>query len=107
MIISTQEIIKAGSWIGREILRSIDPKDIIPGTSEYDIKILINGKEYEPKLLEDMLQNVEKYIDQEAEHVAKEKFEEARMKMFELDEVIQEAIDKIKTKFRLHDDDGD
>jgi hypothetical protein len=103
MIIKFEEILDRESWIGHEILRSIRSEVIneLREAKEYDIKILINGHEHEPKLLIDLYENIEKYIDDEANTLLNAKLDQSKYKINDLDEIISEAISKVKDSFGL------
>jgi uncharacterized protein YlzI (FlbEa/FlbD family) len=109
MILTTKEIVDRDTWLTVEILRSISTEAIEIGrkSGQSEIKLLINGIEHEPQFLIDLFSNIEKYVDREAERLVKQKFEEAERKIQSLDYLVSEAIDKIKTEFKLHEDDGD
>ena len=71
MEITSKELLEEKNWLNSEILSSLtnevfEKVKSIDGVFHYDIKLLVNGIELEPKLLKDLLENVEEYIDKEA-----------------------------------------
>ncbi len=94
MKLNIEEILSKKELLHREIIRSFDN---IPSLQDgtYEIKLLINGVEKEPKLLNDLLNNIESYIDKEAKFLLKEKYEELNNSAQTIQELIDKAILKL------------
>jgi mevalonate kinase len=109
MKITFEEVVSRKEWIHKEILNSVTT-DIINKAFEdqfYEVKILINGIELEPKFYNDLITNIDSYVDREAKNMIKEKLEEALNDAMKLNDLIEEASDKIREKFGiLKDEDG-
>jgi hypothetical protein len=77
---------------------------------QYEVKLLVNGIELEPKLLEDLILNVVKHIDIEALKVADDKLKDALHDVEDLNDIIKEVSYKIRDKFDIpnleHDGDN-
>ena len=67
----------------------------------YDIKLVINGIEVEPRLLDRLYNGIEKIVDREAAMIADEKLKDALGSVDVLREVIKEAEYKIREKFDI------
>lgn len=103
MIITFEDTIQKDDWLHRCLLSSLTKEAMDSGreTKSYEVKLLVNGIELEPKVLEDLLNNVEKYIDREAAVLADRRFKEVSTKTEELQEVIEDAIEKIREKYNV------
>lgn len=104
MKITFDEIVpRRDEWIHKELLRSLHG-DIIHKAKDdrfFEVKLLVNGVELEPSYFNDIMNNLEKYIDSEAKVLAKEYFEELRIKSQKLSDMIDEATRKIANEFSL------
>ena len=106
MKVTFQEVLSRKTWLQKEMLNSLTG-DIITKASEdqfYDVKLVINGVEIEPKIFNDIMNGIEKYIDAEAKELVKIKLEKAEYKVRKLDELISDASDKIREEFDLGND---
>ena len=98
---------KVRDWLCEEILASLNEKTIHSPiqTDEdgmvYDIKLVINGIEIEPKLIDHLYNGIEKIVDREAAMIADEKLKDALRSVDVLHEVIKEAEYKIREKFDI------
>jgi len=103
MKITFQEILGRKEWIHRELLHSLTG-DLITKAAEdqfYDVKLLVNGVELEPDLFNNVMDHVEKFILSEARNIVNEKLEIADNKSMRLQELINDAIYKIRDEFEL------
>ncbi len=102
MIITFDEARDDG-WLNRCLMCSLTNEAIESGREkrEFDVKLLVNGIELEPKLLGDLLKNVEKYIDNEAKELANEKLKTSLLKVRKLEEMIDEVCYKIRDEFEV------
>lgn len=72
---------------------------------QFEIKIVIDGKEMNPAFLERYYKNIDKHIKAEAQKLAYEKVREALEESQKLTEIVQDAGDKIIEKFGLDKED--
>lgn len=103
MKIKVEDILSEREWLHKELLNSL-PHDIIIQGAEvgfYDVKLLVNGVELEPKFYNDLVNNIEKYVDKEANHLLLDKLSEAEQEVNKLLEVIELAKNSIIDKFNL------
>lgn len=96
-------------YICEEILSSLTSETIhSPIETEedgmvYEVKLLINGIEVEPKLLQRIYAGIEKIVDDEAAIIADNKLKEALHSIDMLHGVIKEAEYKIREQFNIED----
>ena len=103
MKITFEELLSEKTWLHKEMLTSLS-FDLIDKASEdgfYDVKLLINGVEMEPKIFNDIVNGIERYVDAEAEQLLNEKLENIKYKINLLDELFSSASEKIKDEFNL------
>lgn len=101
MRITFDETLLRTEWIHTEILNSI-PHDILEKAAAdrfYDIKILINGVEVEPVIFNNIMNDVEKYIDAQARSLITEKYQEAEDKARKLHEMVDAVTKSINDNF--------
>lgn len=77
-------------------------KQGMPATDDYDIKVMINGIECEPELLQKLFEGVDEYIEGEAKALYKKKYE-AKFgplddKLYELSEAFEDMKQSILDK---------
>jgi hypothetical protein len=100
---------KVRDWICEEVLSSLTDETIYSPTQNdedghvYEIKLVINGIEVEPKLLQRLYDGIEKIVDDEAAIIADNKLKDALSSIDTLHEVIKEAEYKIRDKFNIED----
>ena len=109
MKITFQEVVGRKEWIHRELLHSLTGDIINKAIDDqyYDVKLLVNGIELEPVLFNNIMDHVEKFIDSEAKNLVNEKLEIADNKSRRLQELINDAIYKIREEFDLLPDNDD
>jgi len=97
-------------WLYHEILTSL-PQDVIEQAhirQEVNVQLMIDNVVVEPMVLNDLLTNIDKYINQQAEAKVKEKFvaleERFQDIMGPLESATKEATDKIKEEFNITED---
>lgn len=98
-------------WLYHEILTSL-PQDVIEQAHirrEVNVQLMIDNVVVEPEVLNDLLTNIDKYIDMQAEAKVKEKFK-ALVERFQdimnpLEVATKVATDKIKQEFNITEDD--
>lgn len=103
MKITFEELLKDKTWLHSEILNSLDDETVLNATKDgyYDVKLLINGREFEPKLFNKILNNIEKCVELEGKKLIDDKLQEADLKARKLEELVQEAADKIREAFDI------
>lgn len=107
MRITFEEVLSKKEWIHSELLNSLDGDTINEATKEgaYEVKLLVNGKELEPKFFNDLVNNIEKYIDSRAKQIVEDRLYEAEMKARKLEEMIKQATDYIREEFNIQSED--
>ncbi len=110
MKITFDDTINKTDWLHRCLLGSLSTEAIDSGRLDrsYEVKLLVNGIELEPTLLNDLISNIEKYVDREALSLYERKFAEQvelmREKTNQLTDMIDEAQYKIKEQFNITED---
>lgn len=96
-------------WLASELLSSVDGEEIHKANKlgEYDFKLLINGREFEPKMLTLLFENFKTIVENEAKQLVKEKFEEAELEANKLLDLLKEAKYNIIEKYRLEEEELD
>jgi len=94
-------------WIHTELLNSLDGDTIMNAREEgaYEVKLLVNGKELEPKFFNDLVNNIEKYVDKTAKQLVEDRLYEAEMKARKLEEMIKQATEDIREEFDIPSED--
>jgi hypothetical protein len=103
MKITFEEVLSTKEWLHTELMNSLTG-DLITKASEdgfYEVKLLVNEVEFEPQLFNKIMNNIEKYIDEQAKSLVREKLEEAENKVRKLSEIFDEAAYRIKDEFNL------
>ena len=106
MKITFEETSSRKQWIHKELLHSLD-FDTINNTKNdaaYDVKLLVNGKELEPKFFNYLVENINKYIDDRAKELINDKLWDAKMKADKVYDVINKINDDIREEFNISDD---
>jgi len=103
MKVTYSEMLSKKKWFHKELMASLDGDTIFDnGEKQYlDVKLLINGKTFNPDFLEDLYQNIESYIEHEAKLYIKEKLDDAEDVASHLLETINECKTNIIDKFEL------
>lgn len=105
MRITLEETLSTKDWLHAELMNSLTV-DLINKAHEdrfYEVKLLVNGVELEPQLFNKIVNNIERYIDEQAKSLVREKFEEAENKVRIISELFEEAANKIKYEFNLYE----
>jgi hypothetical protein len=107
MIITWKSLINENSWLNKCIMDSLTNECIESGRekTQYEVKLLVNDIELEPKVLEDLITNVVKYIEKEAVSLADEKLKDVLVRADKLQEIVNEACYKIRDEFNISDTD--
>lgn len=100
-------------WLFHEVLRSL-PAEVIEQAQqrkEVNVQLMIDNIVVEPQLLNDLIVNIERYIDQQADAKVKERFEELELRfqdiMSPLEDATKIATDKIRKEFNIENDEDD
>lgn len=91
------------SWVHDELFQSM-PVEVINKaneTGEFDIKLVVNGIDIDPKLLNYVLNNIEKIVNDKAKGLVLEKLEDAENEAYKLLETVREARGEIIEKYKL------
>jgi hypothetical protein len=107
MKITFEETLSRKEWLHAELMESLTG-DVIMKASEdqfYDVKLLVNGVELEPQLFNKIVNNIERYIDEQAKSKVIDKLEETENKLQKLSELFDEVVYKIKDEFSLDESD--
>lgn len=101
MKITFKELLNGKEFIHHELLQSLTGEVIDKALEKecYDVKFLVNGVELEPKFFNNVFNNIEKYIEKEAQKLINDRCFEAEMKARKLEETVQEAIENIREEF--------
>lgn len=94
-------------WLCANIMDSV-PREVIDKVMSerfFEIKLVINGVEVDPRRLNDIHANVERYIEERAKELIKEKLYEADLHANELAEIVKKAKRKICDDYDIQDDD--
>ena len=99
------ELEKLKDWKYYEVMESPEFLHFteIVENDEFELKVIIDGKEYDSKVftwlyesIEKILDHVEDHIEEKAIELMKEKLNDVDEKRYELDAVIQNAVSKIR-----------
>jgi len=101
MIIPFDNILKEENFIQSELLGSLSGEDIYDGQKkgEYDVKLVVNGRDVEPKLLNELVTNIEKYVELEAKAMLEEKFDDVLKDIAGLKEAVEELKENLDDRF--------
>ena len=107
MKITFKDVLSKQEWLHTELMNSLTGDVIVKASNDrfYEVKLLVNGIELEPKFFNDLVNNIGKYIDAEAEKLAAEKIAKISERQNILLNVIDEAIYKIKDEFNINTED--
>lgn len=107
MKITFKDVLSKQEWLHKELMNSLTGDVIVKASNDrfYEVKLLVNGIELEPKFFNDLVNNIGKYIDAEAEKLAAEKIAKISERQNILLNVIDEAIYKIKDEFNINTED--
>lgn len=103
MLIDSREFrTEKTTWLNECVLKSISHEAILLNKDGMvDVKLLINGIEHEPKLLQSIYDGIETIVDREALTLAQIKFDEALADIRDLYDIVKEAEHKIRDKFHI------
>ncbi|QQO97077.1 hypothetical protein Nekkels1_72 [Cellulophaga phage Nekkels_1] len=103
MKITFEQVLSRQEWIHRELLSSLDGDTISEAQEKgvYEVKLLINGKELEPKFFNDLMNRLELYIKEEAREMIEEKLFKVEQKGIRLEEIVKLATEKIRDEFNI------
>lgn len=105
MKITAQELISRKEWLHKCILQALTVEVIDDARDNhdfnYDIKLVVNGHELEPVLLNNLIENIVSYIEAEALDIVNTRMRSAVDKARKLENLVQEASDKIRDEFGI------
>lgn len=104
MKITSEDLLSKKEWIHSELLESIDFNKV-EISNVYDVKLLVNGVEFEPNLFNNIMNNIEKHIISEARSLIVEKFPSINEKTRVLHELIDAAKNSIINEFDIDEND--
>ena len=107
MKITFEESLSTKEWIHKELMTSLTGEVIDKAMKEraYDVKLLVNGVELEPKFFNNIVNNIEKYIEREAQSLINDRLFEAEQEARKLEEVVRSATENLREKFNIPDED--
>lgn len=107
MKITFDETLKRNKFLHAEIMNSVPPEALKAGEKDrcFDVKLIINGFECEPRYLNDIWSKIDSYIDKEADKIAHEKIQDALRQADILHDIIKDASQKIMSSFCLNPED--
>jgi len=76
MKITFSELLSTTEWLHTELLESLTGEAFLQASKDqfYEVKLLVNGIELEPQLLNRIFKNIEKHIDEQAKSLVRENF---------------------------------
>lgn len=103
MRITFDDTVNKKDWLHRCLLSSLTAEAIDSGMPEraYEVKLLVNNLELEPHILKDLIENIEKHIDNEAKLLADNILTEALEKARKLESLVEIAGEKIREEFNI------
>lgn len=103
MRIEFDELASRKEWLHTELMRSLNADLITAAKNDgfFEVKLLVNGVELEPDLFNDIVNNIERYIDNQARSLVTHSLESAKMKADKLSEMIVVAISNVVEEFNL------
>ncbi len=109
MKITFDEILKRDEFLHQEIMNSIPTEVLEKAMSDrfFEVNLVINGTIVDCKVLNKLFQEIERYINEEAEERAKKKFSEASLKIDKITDIVDEAIKKIADETNISLDEND
>lgn len=107
MKITFKETMNGKEWIHSEIMNSLTGELIDQAKDDqfYEVKLLINGHELEPKLFNKIMNNVEDFINKQAKSLIAEKLEEAEEECNKILSVFREAKENALDKLNISESD--
>ena len=107
MKILIEELLNSKTWLHSELLSSLTTDLIDKSLKDgfYEIKLLVNDVVVEPKMFNDLVNNIGKYVDLEAEKVVAEKFEDATEKLNKLNYLVESVKSNIADEFNINIED--
>lgn len=98
---------KERDWLVSEVLNSL-PEDVAQNvriTGQVNVELVIDGVKVDPKLLGSVYSNLERYIEEQAEYIMKQKMEAMEERMYKimhpLEDAAKAAVEKIKEEFNI------
>lgn len=97
-------------WLCEELMHSLTVAIISdavkaankPDEATYDVKLVVNGVELDPMILNTLLNKAEKFIDSNAETIANEKLSVALAEVHAIGDLLKEAEAKIRDKYNIY-----
>jgi hypothetical protein len=113
MILKWQELLnkdrnESNFWLSKVIMNSELKSEVIGKAKdkrEFEIKLLIDNVEHDPIWINELIESIDVYIDKEAQIKANKLYQEAMRKGEILNEIIEEAKNKIAEEFNINIDD--
>lgn len=108
MKITFEEVLSGKKWVEAELLRSLPVEVIEKAMNDqfYEVKLLVNGIEVEPKFFNDLVGNIEKYVDDTAASLIYDKIgeikEKLQNKMNKLETILNDASDELIKEMNLN-----
>lgn len=103
MKITFEEVLSRKEWLHSELLSSLTSEvfDTLNGDQFYDVKLVVNGIEIEPTIFNNIMNNIEKIIDDEAKSLVRDKFDEVENKINQLSNIFSGVKDKLIDDYNL------
>lgn len=84
-----------------------DMMEAAKARGHFDMKIVIDGKEFDPNLMQDIINGLDKMLDKRALEIASDKVKDALREVDKLNEIVRDAGADIIDKFNLTTEDYD
>ncbi|BBI90461.1 hypothetical protein HYO65_gp069 [Tenacibaculum phage PTm1] len=103
MKITFEELLAEKDFLHTELLQSLPPKVVEDAVEkrEYDIKLVVNGVDVDPKLLNIIFEKTEIFVNERSKEIVKNKLEESEQEAEKLLDLVREAKESIIDKYNL------
>jgi hypothetical protein len=107
MKVTFEETLTRKEWLHKELMNSLTGEVITKASKDqfYDVKLLVNGIELEPVFFNKIMNNLESFIEGEAQELFKQKYEQKydaiERKLNFLNELLKETNEKFKDEMGL------
>ncbi len=105
MKLTFKELLSRSEHLHDEVTSSV-PDEVWGKLGEdkfYDVKLVINGIECEPRIYNKIIKNFDKYIETEAQNIVKDRFQDIESEADRLNEIIKNQISNLVDKLHYED----
>ena len=103
MKVKFEDLKQGHSWVHDELFSSMSSEVINKAheVGEFDIKLVVNGIDIDPKLLNYVINNIEEIVDNKAKQLVLDKLDDAENEAYKLLETVREARSEIIEQYKL------